>query len=262
MRVSNCGYDFRHDMNYTAERPAGTEGHILMVIRSPARIVLRGQVHYTKGNCVVLYHMDSPQFYYALNTEFVNDWVRFNINDEELAFLESIGIYFDSIMEYADVYPLSRYIKIMAVERGSSNHNAKESTALLLRLLLLKLSDYIANKPVIHSNLTEKLTIIRNNIYSNPQNDWSIDTICKTTSLSPSYLQHKYKQIFGSSIKNDIIESRLQYCKQLLATTNYTVAMISRMGGYANEISFMCIFKKKTGFTPSQYRRSSTTYGK
>ena len=260
MRVSNCGYDYRHEVGYTAERPFGTEGHILMIIRSPARVVLNGHVHYTKGNSVVLYRMDTPQFFYAHNTEFVNDWVRFNLDEEDYAFLENIGIKFDTIMEYADVYPLSRFIKILALEKWSSNQNAEESATLLLRLLFLKLSDYISKKPMIHSQLTEKLTILRNNIYTAPHNDWSIDSICIAMSISPSYLQHKYKQLFGNSIKNDITESRIQYSKQLLSNTNHTIATIAHMSGYANDMAFMSIFKKKTGFTPSQYRNSSVTY--
>ncbi len=257
MRVSNCGYDFRHKASYTAERPLGTEGHILMIIRSPARIVLNGEVYCTKGNCVVLYHMDTPQFFYAHNAEFVNDWVRFTADEEDLEFLKRIGIQFDTIMEYADVYPMSRLIKILAMEQWSSNPNAEESVTLLLRILLLKLSDYIAKNPVIYSQLTEKLNILRNNIYANPQNDWSIDSICKALSISPSYLQHKYKQLFGNNVKNDITESRIQYSKQLLLNTNHTVATISRMVGYANDVTFMYIFKKKVGLTPSEYRKSS-----
>lgn len=262
MKVSNCGYDFRHDASYTAERPIGTQGHILMIIRSPARIVLNGLVHYTQGNCVVLYHMDTPQYFYAHNAEFVNDWVRFQLEEDDYTFLERIGIQFDTIMEYADVYPLSRFIKLIATERGSSNQNAAASTDLLFRLLLLKLSDYLAKKPDIYSSLTEKLTILRNNIYTNPQYDWGIDSICKSTAVSPSYLQHKYKQLFGNSIKHDITESRIQSSKTLLTTTNYTVSAIAQMVGYTSDLAFLSIFKKKTGFTPTQYRRSSAAQQK
>lgn len=262
MEVANCGYDFRHDKDYTAKRPMGTRGHILMIIRSPARIMLNNQMHSTKGNCVVLYHKDTPQFFCADNTEFVNDWVRFQLDDADYDFFRRIGIQFDVMMEYADVYPLSQFVKIMAMEKWSSNENAVESTNLLFRLLLLKLSDYIAKKPEIYSKLTEKLTILRNNIYTNPENNWSIDIICRSISISPSYLQHKYKQLFGNSIKEDILESKIQYSKNLLANTSHTIAAISHMVGYANEFSFLSIFKKKTGFTPSQYRNSTTTYPK
>ena len=256
MKVSNCGYDYRHDSSYTAERPAGSIGYILMIIRSPARIDLDGQSHYLNGNNVILYRKETPQFFYAHNTEFVNDWVRFDLDADDIIFLETIGVPFDTIMEFADVYPLSRLIKMMAMERWSSNPNAAESSDLLLRLLLLKLADYITKQPTLYSQLNEKLTILKNNIYSTPQNNWSIDSICQSLAISPSHLQHKYKQLFGNSIKEDITQSRIQYSKWLLANTTHTVSAISRMSGYANEISFMSIFKKKTGFTPSQYRSS------
>ena len=256
MQISNCGYDYRHEASYTAERPHGSTGHILMIIRSPARIDLNGQVHYINGNNVIIYRKKTPQFFYAHNTEFVNDWVRFDLEEADFTFLEAIGVPFDTIMEFADVYPLSRFIKMMAIEKWSSSPNAQEASVLLLRLLFLKLSDYIASKPILYSQLTEKLTILKNNIYSTPQNDWSIDNICKNIAISPSHLQHKYKQLFGNSIKEDITQSRIQYSKWLLSNTSHTVAVISRMCGYNNDISFMSIFKKKTGFTPSQYRSS------
>lgn len=260
MRVSNCGYDYRHGTNYIAERPEGSEGHIIMIIRSPARILLNGQEHFTKGNCVVIYHMNTPQYYYANHTEFVNDWVRFILDDKDLAFWESTGIQFDTIQEYADVYPLSRLIKIMATEKWSANHHAEDSAALLLRLLLMKLSDYHYRKPIIYSEWSDRLTILRNNIYSKPELDWSIKNICKSLAISPSYLQHKYKKLFGNSIKNDITASRIDYSQRLLTKTKYTVSAISRMVGYENDMTFMYIFKKKTGLTPSQYRNSSATY--
>ena len=148
----------------------------------------------------------------------------------------------------------------MALENRSTNHNAESSTTLLLRLLLLKLEDYIVKRPIFQTQLTEKLTILRNDIYSRPQDDWSIDEICRSLSISASYLQHKYKQLFGNGIKQDITASRIEYSKNLLKKTNYTVAEISRIVGYANDMTYMYIFKKKTGFTPTQYRNSSITY--
>lgn len=260
MWVSNCGYDFRHEAGYIAERPEGTEGHILMIVRSPARIILDGRTHYTRGNCIVLYHKDAPQFFYANHAEFVNDWVRFCLDEEDQAFWEKTGLQFNTIMEYADVYPLSRIVKQLSAEMWSNNPNAEESKTLLLRLLFLKLSDFISRKTVVFSRLTETLTLLRNNIYSTPQKDWSISGICQSLSISDSYLQHQYKKIFGSTIKEDVTASRIEYSKALLAKTNYTISAISRMVGYVNELTFLHIFKKKTGFTPSQYRKSASTH--
>ena len=60
--------------------------------------------------------------------------------------------------------------------------------------------------------------------------------------------------------KSDIITSRLEYSKYLLDSTDHSISNISSMVGYENDVHFMYMFKKKTGFTPSQYRNSSSTY--
>ena len=260
MWVSGCGYNWCHDPNFSAYRPEGAGGNIIMIIRSPAQITINNQIYYTKTNSVIVYRQRSPHIYAAHNAPFVNDWVRFQLNDEDWVFLDSIGIQFDTLMEYEDVYELSQLVKLISAENHSANKNSIESMSFLLRLLFLKLSDYANKKPVSFTHLTKKLTVLRNDIYSNPQQEWSIDSICKNLDISPSYLQHKYAQLFGNTIKDDIITSRLEYSKYLLTGTDHTVNKISHMVGYENDVHFMYIFKKKTGMTPSQYRNATATH--
>lgn len=254
MNFFGCGYNFRHDANFKAERPLGAGGHIYMIIRSPARITLDGKDHFVKGNTVIVYRKNSPHIYGAHNAPFVNDWIRFQANDEDFAYLDSLGIKFDTIYEYPDIYDLSLIVKMLAEESRFIHKNSQEIIASLLRVLFLKLSDCIAKKPLASAHLTEKMLNLRNSIYSSPQNNWSIEGICQSLSISPSYLQHKYKAIFGNSIKNDITASRLEYGKYLLTNTDNTVRDIAQMIGYENDVHFMYMFKKKTGYTPSQYR--------
>lgn len=260
MWVSGCGYNWCHDSSFKAERPDGAGGNILMIIRSPARITLNKKVYYTKGNCVVIYRQHSPHIYAAHNAPFVNDWVRFLLDEDEVTFWNGLGLQLDSIVELQDVHDLSHLVQLMAVESRSANKNTVESMSYLLRLIFLKLSDYAYKKPITYNQLNKKLMELRNEIYRTPQNNWSIDLICKSMNISPSHLQHKYKQLFGNSIKSDITSSRLEYAKYLLANTNHTITAIAYMSGYETDVHFMYIFKKKMGLTPSQYRNSAVSY--
>ncbi|MHA2856026.1 helix-turn-helix domain-containing protein [Paenibacillus lautus] len=72
--------------------------------------------------------------------------------------------------------------------------------------------------------------------------------------MSRSYFQHKYKQIFGISVINDIILNRLGYASYLLKNTSYAISHISGICGYENDVHFMRQFKKYVGLTPSEYR--------
>lgn len=262
MIFNGCGYNFRHDSSFKADRPHGAGGNICMFIRSPARITLNGQNHYVKGNTAIVYRKNSPHIYGAHNAPFVNDWVRFLSDEAEIEYLENLGIQFDTIIECPNIYDLSQIVKMLSVESRSGSKYTQEIIASLLNVLFLKLSDCITQNPSVSVQLTEKLINLRNNIYSLPQNNWSIKDICRSLSVSPSYLQHKYKTLFDTSIKNDITASRLEYGKYLLTTTNHTVRDIAQMIGYENDVHFMYMFKKKTGLTPSGYRNASMEYTK
>ena len=260
MRVIQSGYNYQEKTSFNVERNSGIENYLLLIIRSPGRIILNDQTHYIKGNNVIVYRKGSPQYFAAHNTAFVNDWVQFDLDREDLIFCESNRIPFDTILEFTDVYPLSRLVELLWNERWHKHPHSEESKTLLLRLLLLKLSDLILSKTTVSSHYTIELMILRRDISNSPQKDWRIENICKLLSISPSYLHSLYKQLFNTTVKEDVIASRIAHSKQLLSNTNHSIADIAHMAGYDNDVHFLHIFKKKTGFTPKQYRKMASTH--
>lgn len=260
MKVKQSGYNYYHDKSFRVERPDGVDDYLLLIFRSPARITLNDHDYYTTGNAVIVYRKQAPQHFGAHNAKFINDWVQFDMDKEDLAFCKDAEIPFDTLMEFNDVYPLSNIIKQLFLERWSKNKYAENSKELLIHLLFYKLGDIIASKTVASSQFAMRLTHLRKRIFENPDRDWSISHICKNLSISPSYLRFRYKQLYGTTIQDDVISSRIERGKHLLSNTCYNVSDIANMVGYENDVHFMYMFKKKTGFTPSQYRKSSSTY--
>ena len=74
--------------------------------------------------------------------------------------------------------------------------------------------------------------------------------------ISCGYLQNLYKETFSASCMTEVIESRINRAKELLAGTNLQVYEISSLCGYKNEVHFMRQFKKLTEKTPSGYRKN------
>ncbi len=254
MQIINCGYNYRHPADFKICRPNGSGDYILLILRSPAFFVFEGQTKYTTGNSVVIFKKGTPQIYGALNSEFINDWVHFEADQADIEHLKNIDITFDKIIEFQSVTELTKLIKHMCFEKYSNNQNSIQSTNLYFNLIMLKISDLCGQIHITYSALSNKLASLRNEIYTNPQNDWSVDKISKDLSISISYLQHQYKRLFHNSIKKDITLSRMEYSKYLLFNTDYTVATISRLCGYENDVHFMRVFKKETGLTPTKYR--------
>lgn len=256
MKVNICGYNYRHDDNFYVERPKGGRDYMLLIIRSPGRIVLNGHNHYVERNAVILYRKGTPQYFGAHNAEYINDWVSFELDEDDMALCQSIGIVFDTVLEYSDVYQLSHLVKQLSMEQWTDNPNTEASETFLLRLLLLKLADFISKPKENPSQISTKLQTLRRRIYEHPELDWSTNSICQSLSISPSYLYYAYKRILGTTVKADVIASRLEYSKHLLAYSNYSVSEISHMVGYENDVHYMYMFKKATGLTPTQYRKS------
>lgn len=103
----------------------------------------------------------------------------------------------------------------------------------------------------------EQIYSLRREIITKPQLDWNIPDISRMLGISKTHLQRLYKELFSTSIKDDIILSRMNRAMQLLAHTDLRVQEIAEQCGYKNENHFMRQFKEKNGMTALQYRKNS-----
>ena len=74
--------------------------------------------------------------------------------------------------------------------------------------------------------------------------------------LNADYLARLFKQETGLSIGNYLVEQRMGKAKQLLACTARPVNRIAVEVGYTNFSYFAKLFRKTTGMTPNEYRKS------
>ncbi len=122
------------------------------------------------------------------------------------------------------------------------------------------LADFAEKKSITESHYVthrELLYKLRRDIMSQPQHDWNIPDISKDLGISKSHLQRLYKELFSSSIKDEIISARMSKAMQLLRHTDFKVQEIAAHCGYNNENHFMRQFKEKVGVTALQYRKNT-----
>lgn len=72
--------------------------------------------------------------------------------------------------------------------------------------------------------------------------------------LSPKYFSRIFNQHAGMTYSEFCLTIKIDNGKELLAKTGYNVDQISDKLGYKNTESFIRMFKKRTGCTPSEYR--------
>lgn len=85
----------------------------------------------------------------------------------------------------------------------------------------------------------------------------TINDLCECCHLSKYYFIHLFKQAFGESPYQYILNYRIHSAKQLLINSNDSVEQIAHTVGFKNYINFLMQFKKFTGTTPNQFRAST-----
>ena len=100
-----------------------------------------------------------------------------------------------------------------------------------------------------------QLRMLRREIHKAPELDWNLSELSKRLNISKSYVQKLYKENFGVSYIDDLINARLGMAKQLLKTTDLRINEVASSCGYQNSTHFMRQFKEKTGISPSEYRK-------
>lgn len=85
--------------------------------------------------------------------------------------------------------------------------------------------------------------------------DINRDNMGNITFYNPAYLAKIFKREMGQSIGNYLMERRVERAKELLITTNMSIADIAVEIGYDNFSYFSRMFKKKTGYAPKEYKK-------
>ena len=74
--------------------------------------------------------------------------------------------------------------------------------------------------------------------------------------MNKFYLVHAFKQYKGISPISYLIKLRIKHAKDLLITTNNSIAQISESCGFSSQSYFSQVFRKETGMTPNEFRKS------
>jgi len=77
--------------------------------------------------------------------------------------------------------------------------------------------------------------------------------------LSPSHLQHFFKQSTGARLGRWLAERRLQHAARLLTECNMSVKEVAYAVGYKHPSSFVRAFERLFGQAPGQFQHKMLT---
>lgn len=96
---------------------------------------------------------------------------------------------------------------------------------------------------------------VRRYLEDNYMFDLSLDSVGEILHISPAYLSAQFKKYQKMNFLDCLTELRINAAKELLADPLRSTAEVASMVGYEDSSYFARAFKKRTGMTPTQYRR-------
>lgn len=124
---------------------------------------------------------------------------------------------------------------------------AKEILARLLR-------ETRARGDIKEGGVEGKIERVKHFLEVNYHKPVKLEDAARTVCLSPKYLSRLFKQRTGTGFNEYKLQVKMDRAKEMLNETRKSIFQISGELGYQNPESFIRMFKKTTGCTPSEYR--------
>ena len=118
---------------------------------------------------------------------------------------------------------------------------------------------FITRKAVNHDLLTKMEKVLGEFFEDEQTADRklpSVELLAEKLNLSPHYLSDMLRSLTGQSAQQHIQEKLIEKAKEYLAVTNLSVSEIAYQLGFEYPQSFNKLFKKKTNFSPLEFRQS------
>lgn len=142
-------------------------------------------------------------------------------------------------------------------EFDSTAPMSKTMTELLFNQLLIYIYRHIKLDFSHYDSISFSTILKAENILSvNYYKKISLKQLADDLSVSPSLLSHSFKKITGMSVMNYLLACRIAEAKSQLIKTDMPIGQIAEQCGFSDFSNFSRIFKKMTGYTPSQYLKT------
>ena len=108
------------------------------------------------------------------------------------------------------------------------------------RRMMLPMSQINSTVDHIRNHLGERLTV---------------EDLSDLAGLSPRQLHRKFREVFGLSVQEFLIKTRIQAASDAMLHSDLTIAQIATDFGFCDQSAFTQQFRRHTGLTPLKFRR-------
>ncbi|WP_010168291.1 AraC family transcriptional regulator [Candidatus Epulonipiscium viviparus] len=147
------------------------------------------------------------------------------------------------------------FAKLVKYHESKNPIDAIYAKALLLRIIHFYFSEceFVKINDVPNQTVMGKLVKY---IDENLERKITLTELAKFAHLNANYLCTLFSSTFGQTPIEYITNKKIEKAKILLRTTTDTIEEISNTLGFSSPFYFSAVFKKRIGYSPSQFRQS------
>ncbi len=256
LSVARLGVGWEHDENFVIDRP-GTGDYLLIHFTRPALITLGGQTHRCPPHTCILYTPDHDQTYRGDGCGLSDNWIHF-LGDSVEALARRHEIPLNRPFRLAQAAFVPAVINEMRTEIHRKEPHYAEVVDLLLRQLFLLLQRHIelsSRKRLTgrKAELAAALGDVQARVLGTLDHPWTVREMAASVHLSRSRYMGLYREFFGGSPVEDLINARVKHAQWLLSATTLAVGQVAGECGFRSLYHFSRLFKKRVGCSPSEF---------
>ncbi|MCM1506471.1 MAG: AraC family transcriptional regulator [Ruminococcus flavefaciens] len=251
-------------LNCTKSRPADIEFNqdfTFFLFRTPVTFRLDGEIITFKESSAVIFSRGRKPDFVAVNKKpVIFDYISFQTSSADRQYMISLNMPINTPVPISDDFVISNTLNSIKSEFSLKGKHHNEFMELSMKLIFISVCETSARKNEPDIPYYSSLKAVRNAIISEPMKAWSVDEICYNMNISRTYFHRLYRQAFGVTCIQDVIQNRIIYACELLKNTDLSVSEISEKCGYENDSYFMRQFRQYKNCTPSEYRKKSKSH--
>lgn len=251
--VNNAGYTIIKTMDIVTERPAGRKDYQLIYVNS-GKVFFEFDGEKTTLECgnVVLYRPGEVQLYEMHGVDKPEIfWIHFS-GTKIPELLKKTGIYDKQFFTIKNGVKIIDNIGKIINELQNRHPMFEERINSLFVLILVGICRDLSIYDESDAVIKRARIYIEENYYQ----DISNADYAEKLGVSESYFMKQFKKYMRVSAQQYRTECRIKNAKNMLISTNYKIADISRIVGYNDSLYFSRVFKKMTDMTPTEYREN------
>lgn len=184
---------------------------------------------------------------------FVNDWMYIG-GDEIDGIIKKYPIPLNTAVHTGNKHFLRAYMENINDEMIMNKNGCDDMIKAVVTQLLIELHRASTNRA---ADEKERLAKARYTIIKNPEKEHTVESLAKLCGYSPGRFAHLYRDIYGITPLQSVINERINMAKSLLEYGGLSVSDVAAACGFRNIYYFSRCFKDKTGVSPNEYKKAS-----